>query len=133
MGLKERIYEHLVGILTWLIVYFYPTYPLILTIGFFIMADTILGVLAAKKTNTLGHKVSKKFRPAIDKFIGYGISILVAHVMEIQFMPDFPAMKIIGGYLIFIELKSIDENFKILTGISAFQIILDKMKNPKKQ
>jgi hypothetical protein len=118
--------------LAWVFAYFYPVYPMMLTIGFFIIGDTILGVLAANKLGTLGHKASKKYRPAISKFIGYGIAILVAQVIEKQFLQDFPAMKLVSGYLAFIELKSIDENFKTISGVSVFGVVLDRMK-PKKE
>ena len=127
----NKYYEYLVGFIAWLGVYFNPTFSMILIVGFFIMSDTILGILAARKLGTLDHKVSRKFRPALDKFIGYGIVVLVAHVIETRFLPDFPALKVISGYLMFIELKSMDENFKVIAGISIFSSIIKKIKPAK--
>ncbi len=125
---EQKAMEYIVMALAWIFTYFYSTFTMVLTIGFFIIGDTILGILAAKKNGTLGNKVSKKYRPAIDKFIGYGIAILMAQVIEKQFLSDFPAMKIVSGYLAFIELKSADENFKIIAGVSIFGVILKKLK-----
>ncbi len=126
--MRQLLQQYGLGLLLWVGIYFYPTYNMILMIGFFIIADTILGILAAKKKGTLEHKVSKKYRPALDKFVGYGVVIFVAHVMEKEFVSTFPAMKIITGYLVFIELKSIDENFHTLSGISIFKALSDKLK-----
>jgi hypothetical protein len=60
-------------------------------------------------------------RPTITKGIGYMAAILVAHTFEKSFMPDLNALKIVSGLIALIELKSLDENLKDLTGKSFFK------------
>lgn len=111
--------------ISWIIIYFYPTAQFLLLIGFFVAMDTITGVIALSKTGE--DFTSKKFRAVIPKYIGYGVGILVAHVLQQQFFPDFPAMKIIAGLVAYSELISIDENIKKITGISLFKYFIKKL------
>ncbi|HOK59509.1 MAG TPA: hypothetical protein PK432_00850, partial [Candidatus Dojkabacteria bacterium] len=62
------------------------------------------------------------------KFIIYGCAVLVAHVLQRQFFPDFPAMKIIAGFVAYSELMSIDENIQKITGFSVFKFFIKKLK-----
>ena len=71
---------------------------------------------------------SKKFRVVFPKFIVYGCAILVAHVLQRQFFPDFPAMKIVAGFVAYSELMSIDENIQKITGVSMFKFFIKKLK-----
>ena len=113
--------------LSWLCIYFYPTAQFLILIGFFVGADTITGVIAAKKRGDL--ITSKKFRAVITKYAGYGIGVLVAHVLQSQWFPDIPAMKIISGLIAYSELISIDENIKDITGVSLFKFFIKKLKS----
>lgn len=113
--------------LSWLGIYFYPSFQFILLVGFFVVADTITGVMAAYK---LGEPItSKKFRGIIPKYIVYGTGVLVAHVLQRQFFPDFPAMKIIAGLVAYTELMSIDENISKITGVRLFEFFIKKLKS----
>jgi len=112
--------------LSWIAIYFAPTLEFLLLIGFFVAADTITGVIAAFKS---GQEItSKRFRDAIPKYIVYGVGIFVAYVLQKQFFPEFPAMKIIGGLISLGELKSIDENIHKITGLSLFKFFINKLK-----
>lgn len=112
--------------LSWLCIYFYPTAQFLILIGFFVGADTITGVIAAKKR---GEPItSKKFRSVIMKYAGYGVGVIVAHVLQSQWFPDVPAMKIISGLIAYSELISIDENIKDITGVSLFKFFIKKLK-----
>lgn len=126
--MNQKIFTHLSTILIWLYVFFAPTFVFISFIGILVVADTFGGIRAAKKLGTLDNKISKRIRPAIDKFIQYAIGILIAHVMQYLFMPDFQAMKLVAGLIISIELKSFDENFTIITGFSIFKFVQKKLK-----
>lgn len=113
-------------ILSWLLIYFYPTAQFILLIGFFVTMDTITGMLAARKE---GQEItSKKFREVIRKFVVYSAAILTAHVIQMQFFPEFPATKMIGGLIAYSELMSIDENIARITGVSLFKFFIKKLK-----
>lgn len=110
----------------WLFTYFYPTFEFILLVGFFIVADTITGVIAANKRGDA--IVSKRFSDVIRKFVVYGIAVLVAHVIQKNFFVEFPSMKIITGLIAFNELKSIDENIGQISGFSLFEYFIKKLR-----
>lgn len=122
----ETIKIYLFALLYWVVVYFQPTLEFMLLVGFFVVMDTITGMAAAIKTDT--PITSKKFRAIFPKFIVYGAAVLVAHVIQKQFFPDFPAMKIIAGFVAYSELISIDENIQKITGFSVFKFFIKKLK-----
>lgn len=122
----ETIKIYLFALLYWVVVYFQPTLEFMLLVGFFVVMDTITGMAAAIKTDT--PITSKKFRAIFPKFIVYGAAVLVAHVIQRQFFPDFPAMKIIAGFVAYSELISIDENIQKITGFSVFKFFIKKLK-----
>ncbi len=122
----EVIQKYIYTALAWLFIFFSPATPFILLVGFFVVADTITGVAAAKnREETI---TSKKFRRAVSKYIVYGVAVLVAHVIQTQFFPDFPALKLIAGFIAYSELMSIDENIKDITGVSLFTYFIKKLK-----
>lgn len=122
----ETIKIYLFALLYWVVVYFQPTLEFMLLVGFFVVMDTITGMAAAIKTDT--PITSKKFRAIFPKFIVYGAAVLVAHVIQRQFFPDFPAMKIIAGFVAYSELMSIDENIQKISGVSMFKFFIKKLK-----
>lgn len=126
----ENIKKHIVIILSWLAIYLSPTLEFLLTVGFFVLADTITGVAAAIKIND--PITSKKFRACIPKYVVYGTAVIIAHVLQKEFFMDFPAMKLIAGLIAYSELMSIDENIKKISGISLFKFFIDKLGKLKK-
>lgn len=98
-------------------------------IGFFIGADLALRLILCKKHDV--EIVSSKMWKTVWKFAGGCTFILVAYGCQILFVPDVPMMKIAGGYLILVELKSIDEKAQEMTGYSLFNIVISKLL-PKK-
>jgi len=122
--MKDTLLKYLASAIAFLISYFTPAFPLMLAIGFFVVADFITGVMAAKKR---GEQIlSKKMRPSVTKGIGYMVAILVALVFQNNFVPGFEVMKIVAGLIAFIEVKSLDENFRTITGKSLFKQFLNK-------
>ena len=122
----DTIKKQLFVCLSWIAIYFSPAFEFILLVGFFVVADTITGVMAALKT---GEEItSKRFRAVIPKYVVYGVGVLVAHVLQRQFFPDFPAMKIIAGLVAYSELMSIDENINKITGVSLFKFFIKKLR-----
>lgn len=124
MNIKDVVVKYTLIVLVYLITYFSPTFPMLLAIGFFVISDFVTGIIAAKKR---GETIcSKKMRPTITKGIGYMVAILVAHVFQRHFSPSIEVMKIVSGLIAIIELKSIDENFRDITGKSLFKQFLKK-------
>lgn len=122
----EPLKAYLLTFLYWLVVYFQPALEFMLLVGFFIVMDTATGMAAAVKSEV--ELTSKKFRAIFPKFIVYGCAVLVAHVLQRQFFPDFPAMKIVSGFVAYSELMSIDENIHKITGFSVFKFFIKKLK-----
>lgn len=122
----DTLKKHLFIALSWIAFYFYPTAGFLLLVGFFVMADTITGVMAAWK---IGEQItSRKLRACIPKYIVYGVAVLVAHVLQREFFLEFPAMKLIAGFIAYSELMSIDENIQKISGVSLFKFFIDKLK-----
>jgi phage-related holin len=122
----DTIKKQLFVCLSWVAIYFSPTMEFLLLVGFFVMADTLTGMMAAIKN---GEEItSKRFRAVFPKFVVYGVGVLVAHVLQKQFFPDFPAMKIIAGLVAYSELMSIDENIHKITGVSLFKFFIKKLR-----
>jgi len=120
------IKQHMLALLGSLAVYFQPTYSILLMVGFFVTMDTIAAIAAAAKK---GEPItSRKFRAIFPKFIIYGVAVLVAHVIQKEFFPDIPAIKIIAGYVAYSELLSIDENVEKITGQSMFRFFVKLLK-----
>lgn len=122
----ELIKVYALTFLYWIVVYFQPTLEFMLLVGFFVVMDTATGMAAAVKNEV--ELTSKKFRAIFPKFIVYGCAVLVAHVLQRQFFPDFPAMKIVAGFVAYSELMSIDENIHKITGFSVFKFFIKKLK-----
>lgn len=122
---KKILVEYFLIAATWLLTYFAPVFPLILAIGFLVACDLLTGLIKAKKEGGWCNIKSRKMRATISKFIVYGVSVMVAHVMEKTFLPDFPAMRVVSGLIALIELKSMDENIKEITGVSLFGKLLE--------
>jgi uncharacterized protein YacL len=122
--MKETLSKYFAASFAFFISYFTPAVPLMLAIGFFVIADFITGIMAAKKREE--EITSKKMRNTVTKGIGYMIAILVGLVFQNHFMPNFEIMKIVSGVIAFVEIKSLDENFRIITGKSLFKQFLNK-------
>jgi hypothetical protein len=123
--MKNYLLNNINLILTFLVVYFAPAYPIMIGIGFLVTMDFVTGILAARKR---GEEItSKKMRPTIMKGFGYMAAILIAFVMQNIFLTDMEVMKIVSGLVAMIELKSLDENLTAITGKSIFkQFLKDK-------
>lgn len=111
-------------ILAWLTIYFAPVYPLIAAIGFFVFADFLTGIQAARKRGELIQ--SRKMKTTVVKFGSYAIAIISSYLIEKLFLEGIPALKIIAGLIAFIEVKSINENMKDVTGTDIFGEILKR-------
>jgi hypothetical protein len=106
-----------------------PSAEYVIIASFFVFCDTLTGVLAAKKRGEPFN--SLRLFDTIPKFIAYGTAIFIAAVMQWKFMPDFPCIKGITLFVVYIELKSIDENITTITGESMFKRIIHFI-NPKR-
>lgn len=106
-------------IIIYMVTYFSPTFSVLMGISFLVLIDFITGMVAAHKR---GEAItSRKMRPTITKGMGYMFAILAAHIFQRHFLQEIEVMKIVSGLIAFIELKSLDENLKDMTGKSLFK------------
>lgn len=117
-------------VVAWLCIYFAPTFPLLASIGFFVFADFITGIQAARKRGEL--ITSKKMKATVVKFSAYAISVITSFLMEKMFLEGLPALKIIAGLIAFVEVKSINENIKDITGKDIFGELLKRFQKLNK-
>lgn len=110
--------------------FFAPALYWVSLIGFFILVDFGLRSLIVIRDNPSNWVSSKAWRTVFKLGISL-IFIISAFVSEKYIVPDVPVMKVIGSFLILVELKSIDEKAKEIFGFSLFSIVIDKI-TPKK-
>lgn len=115
------------GFVVTLTSFFVPIAPFIwLTVGL-VLADFITGIIASKYPKNKDKKVcieSSKIMRSVYKFAMYGIAIIVWHSISQVFLPTVELAYFATFFIAYTELKSLDENYKIIIGES----LLDKMK-----
>lgn len=132
--------EIITSFLKFIVLFLTPIAPLMLVIGVAVIFDTILGRKAAihnaiKEGKDVDVEVtSKKTRSGlIPKLISYQTVAITMFVLDdfainevvMNYVPfAFLATKIIGGFLIWIELLSINENYKKIKGITINDMFL---------
>lgn len=113
-----------------LLAIFVPVGKYALLASLFVLGDLVTGILAALKR---GEPFSpKKLLDSLIKLLAYWVFILIASAIEQQFIKEFPCIQMIILFVAYIELKSIDENAKDITGHSIFSSII-KLINPKRK
>jgi hypothetical protein len=106
-----------------------PIKALLIAVGFLIFADTVSGILAARKR---GEKISSaKLRGVITKAFVYQICVISGFVME-KYIVDgiLPVSKIIAGAIAAVEIKSILENSNTILGMDLFAEVKARLGSP---
>jgi len=123
-GVHDWTVDKLGLLIAWALIYFAPLVPFMLVITAFVGIDYLTGIAAAKKR---GEEISSKRRKdTITKTLAYQATIITAFLVEKYFLPDFPALKLIAGFIAYVEVTSIDENTKVITGKSILAEVLNK-------
>ncbi len=94
---------------------FLPVRELMLTIGFLVGADMVVGIWKALKT---GQKIrSRRMSDTITKMLLYQLAIVSGFLIEKYIITDIlPIAKLIGSVIAIIEFKSIVESIESVTG-----------------
>ena len=120
-------------IMTSMVSFFAPTGEWIMFIGFLVMMDMMSALFAANRT---GKEIeSRKMMRTVMKFMAYGMAVLCAHYISYLFFPTMPIVQAMSALIATIELKSIDENYKLIFGKSFFNTlisVLDKQRTKAK-
>ena len=132
------------NILVPVIAFLAPAIPLILTVGIFIVADTIFGVIKTVKQKGWKGYTSKGLSSIISKMVLYSSCVLLIFCLEKFILDEFVKIltaipffltKIVAILLCYIEIKSILENFEEITGVNlwkTFKSLLSRAKSIKK-
>lgn len=110
--------------------FFAPIASFILYITLLVIADLITGLLKARKVNAGILQVSDyiksdKLWKSVSKWLVYVLAIMVAHGAMVTFWPQIEIAKGVLMALTVIEIKSMDENMKVILGYSIFGKFLD--------
>lgn len=115
--------EHAMSLLIVIIGVLSPVIPILLTVGFLVIADFIFALYKAYKLNE--PITSRKMGNTISKMTLYTIAILSVFFLEVYVLDKIlPISKIAAGLICLVEFKSLDESFKKLFNWSLW----DKMK-----
>jgi len=96
-----------------------------------VIADTITGVMKAGKS-TVENIQSKKAFNLVPKLIFYFLLVIIAHSLNLIIDKQIPWVKLALVGISWIEIKSIDENFKVSFGFSFLDKCLEAGKKLKK-
>lgn len=106
---------------------FSPAVPLLLTVGFLIFLDFVVGIYRAIKLKE--HISSRKMGHTISKMLLYQCTILSLYVFEVYILDSvLPITKIGAGLISITEIKSIDEHVEKMTGKSVIDRIIKVLK-----
>ena len=89
-----------------------------------VFADTITGVMKAGRSK-IDNISSKKAFNLVPKLIFYFVLIIIAHCLNRTIDNQIPFVKLALVGISWIEIKSIDENFKVLFGFSFLDKCLE--------
>ena len=118
-----------------------PIKPLILVVGLFIAADTVIGIWRSIKTKQT--ITSRRLSNIISKMVLYQAAVILFFLMEKYMLTDIVGYfvkipwfitKLIACTLCSIEIKSIDESFKDVLGVSIwdrFKLLLKRSSEVK--
>ena len=133
---KKVYHEILVVILAFLS----PIIPLLLTVGAFIFADTVMGIAKAKHKGGWASVNSRTASQFISKSVLYCSAVILFFIMEKYIIGDiliylisvpFFLTKVVATTLCVIELKSIDENYTEIWGYSMWSRFKDILRRAK--
>lgn len=111
-----------------------PLQASILAIGFLIVADLIMGLIAAHKT---GEKItSRRLKDTAVKMLVYNLLLVSGFVAQTYLIEFIPFTKIVLSFLAIVEIYSLGESFQKITGLSFVKYLKDQINkhlnsNPK--
>ena len=133
LGNAKSLQTAFAVVLAFLAAHLMPVAHFIAGAFFFLFADFISGVWAARKK---GHKItSQGFRKTITKFVFYSLAIICSVVLQDMFTKEmFPNLDIVywmAGFICLTEFKSIIENIGVITEINLWDAIKHYLPNLK--
>lgn len=131
VGMKYKLIRSVEAMLLSIATVFAPIKSVIITAGILVIADLVLGIMAARHRKE--PITSAGFRRSITKVFIYEIAIMLAYITETYLTgPDVPVSKIVSGFVGITELKSVIENLNELSGDSIFKLLVDKLSDKRR-
>lgn len=102
-----------------LLLFFVPIIPMVFLVGMFVIADTIVGLIKAKRNKE--NITSLRLADIIPKLLGYTGLLLLSYCLDFFLLGEFTLMytgiallttKAVAFILIYIEIFSIDESIR---------------------
>lgn len=102
--------------LVWVAVLLLPISASMEAVCALVVADLFTGIWAAKKR---GEQITSwGMRKTVSKILAYELAIVLAYVLEVNFLTLLPAVKTIAGFIAATEFKSALENLSNITGVN---------------
>jgi hypothetical protein len=130
MKIISLVKTQIIGLISIIVAFLLPIHGLIIAVGMAIVADTIIGVYKAVKLEGWGSVKSRKLSQIVSKMFLYEGALVLFFCIDIFILGEFIAVfigiplfltKVLSAVLCFIELKSIDENYKSISGYSIWE------------
>lgn len=125
-SIKTFSLKNMIGIgIPFLIAFFAPIIAMVGAVCVLTIFDTITGIWAALKRGDKIH--SRAMGRTVTKMLLYSLVILLAHIMEIVFIPWMPMVSLAAGYVALVEFRSNMENIGYITNIDVWNYLKDKI------
>lgn len=109
-----------------------PIWPVLITLGILVAADTLLGIWASKKRG-VGFKSSLGWRVFTKLFI-YQFVLVVLYFAETYVWKGWiPAVTLASGGVAVVEVASILENATTILGTPVFKFLQNKLDSKSKK
>lgn len=125
---QEMITKTFLYTLNLVIIWLSPIKGALIFTALIVIADTITGIMKAGKDDVRNISSKKSF-PMVPKTIFYMTWILVAQSCHNYVDPQVPWVKLSLMGIGWIEVRSIDENFKAIYGFSFLDKILEGIRS----
>ena len=123
-----RMFQSLEYFLLPILAFFAPVKGILITVGLFILADTISGIWKARRN---GERITSRGLSAIvSKMLLYNGAVLLSFLLDEFIIGDIlegifsikdMVTKIVALLLVYIEAQSISENYEAVKGVNLWQ------------
>ena len=105
----------------WVLAILVPLYDMVGALILLIAIDLTTGVVASMKARADFNPY--KILNTLTKAVIYSLILFACWVVESKFIPEIPFLRLGGGFLALVELRSIAYNFKQIFGVDLWQYI----------
>jgi len=140
IDLLGQIWQNVLPVIGMIFSFFQPIQYVLLAVGAFILLDTIMAYIRARKTKK--NWTSRKMRMGlVPKLITYQLLVITFFMVDFALLNEFiiyftkisfALTKVTAMVLVYIEVLSIDESFKVIKGKSMFSYFIEMIKSAKK-